>query len=446
MSPNSPIIRTAPPTGLHKLPAQNPALTISLDEAVKADLNKPSSENTERSYESGVDHFLYAWGGKLPATELDLCKYLKYFGDVIGRDFDALPVAQQNPDNDPRLNIRTLEIRLSNLAEWYRRHSFQDATQSPAVRKQLRELKKVFSRPKKKANPLWADDVMRVSQSLLTQRDDIDESSAKSRVAYATALRDNAFLLMGWWRGFRASEMVALRHDMISLERKPARRGRAERVQLKVFLSSTKGDRQNDGEEYTLPALPEIPELCPVAAYLAWRDFALDQRDTKHAQLASTPLSGSVFCKIYVGGQPSFNPLHENSVNKLLKAFLKKGGLNYSDYSSHSMRRGILNEMLEVGVPLHDASSWVKHKSPLTTKEYLDPADNIAETIISNSTPLLALTSPKKYSTSVAVTLKTQGGECEAEHSFTITVGYDTAENLKSELQRIQGLLDTHHN
>lgn len=446
MTANTPIIRTAPPTRLHKPPAQNPALAISLDEAVKADLNKPSAENTERSYESGVDHFLYTWGGKLPATELDLCRYLKYFGDVIGRDFDALPVAQQNPDNDPRLNIRSLEIRLSNLAEWYRRHSFKDATQSPAVRKQLRELKKTFSKAKKKAKPLWAEDIMAVSRTLLTQRDDIDESSAKSRAAYATALRDNAFLLIGWWRGFRASELIALRHDMITLERKPARRGRDERIQLKVFLSNTKGDRLNEGEEYTLPALPELPELCPVAAYLAWRDFAIDQRDTKHSHLAGSSLTGSVFCKIYVGGQPRFKPLHENSVNKLLKAFLKKGGLNYGDYSSHSLRRGILNEMLESGVALHDASKWVKHKSSSTTEDYLDPADNIAETVISSSPALLALTSSKKYSTPVAVTLKAQGSGEPSEHSFTITVGYDSAENLKSELQRIQTLLEANHN
>jgi len=72
------------------------------------------------------------------------------------------------------------------------------------------------------------------------------------------AARDQALILMDFWRAFRADELCRLRVEQITV-----RSGR----QLEVFLASSKTDREHRGQVVVLPALKR---LCPVQAYKDW--------------------------------------------------------------------------------------------------------------------------------------------------------------------------------
>ena len=369
---------------LTQVPSRNTERMERLQKLVEQALSTPDSENTERNYGVAIKHFEETWGGSLPATPLELCAYVMYYGEEISNEYEVLSDREKMGRDDPKLNPRSLAVYLAHLSTWYSRNGFTDATQDAAVRKVLREIRKRHSTPQKKARPLYADDIHKITRMLHRERNSQTGTDNASKSAYANSLRNMCFVVLGWWRGFRSQELRDIRHENIKLEMKPARRGRPASQQLTVFLPSTKGDRSKSGETYALPALPDSERYCPVQAYIAWKEFCIDARDNKRPDLQGAPLTGPVFCKISVAGNLSFETLNINSINKMFRSFLSKAGFIAEDFSSHSLRRGILNEMLEANVPLHEASRWVKHKSTSTTEDYLDASNSIAESVLSH--------------------------------------------------------------
>ncbi len=350
----------------------------SLDERltrrVAEALATPDNANTQAGYEQAIKHYRQTFGGLLPADEMGLCQYIMYFGDEIDVDF---PGKRLNPD--------TLRVRLSHLSTWHQRHFPQqaDPTQAPAVRKVLKEISGTFSTPKKKALPLWFEELTKIVAALNTQleHDNLDP------IKTGQILRDKALITMGWWRGFRVSEIQGLQWQLIDRERKPARQGRTERQLLRFHLRNTKGDRLKKGKDFTLPNVPELPLLCPVLAFDAWRDFALTQREINGI---NNPLIGPVFVGMNRWGHLNTKALSRDGINKLLKRIANSAGLAGVDFSSHSMRRGLLNEILESGFSLADAASWVGHGNVETTADYKDESTAVIETVLNTATCLPA--------------------------------------------------------
>jgi len=93
-------------------------------------LDAATSDNTRRAYRSAIRHF-EAWGGCLPTNRDSLIKYLVHFADL--------------------LNPRTLDARLTALAQWHQTQGFSDPTQDSTVRKTLKGIRRKHGKPKKKA-------------------------------------------------------------------------------------------------------------------------------------------------------------------------------------------------------------------------------------------------------------------------------------------------------
>ena len=153
------------------------------DAATPEYIQAATSENTRAAYQSDLRHFLQS-GGRLPATVLDLQRYLK--------------------NSAPQYNPRTVTRRMTALRQWHRLQGLPDPTQNPAIQKTLQGIARLHGQPKQQAPALRLSDVDTLVAYLK------QENSLLS-------LRNRALLLVGFFGAFRRSELVSLTWEHIVL-------------------------------------------------------------------------------------------------------------------------------------------------------------------------------------------------------------------------------------
>lgn len=245
--------------------------------------------STLRRYQGVCRHFEQAWGGRLPASSEMVVRYL-------GEHADSLTSS-------------TLDLHLAALAQWHLSHGFDDPTKSTQVRQVLRNIRAHHPRPAKQAEPLPLAE-LETCVAALQQR-----IASPDPVARLRASRDQALILIGFWRAFRADELCRLR-----IEHNRLRSGK----QLEIFLASSKTDRDHHGQVVVMPALKR---LCPVQAYEDWLSI-------------SELHEGPVFRPINQWGQVSAQGLKPEGVTYVLRESFARGGLEGQAYTGHSLRRG----------------------------------------------------------------------------------------------------------
>lgn len=294
-------------------------------------LDAATRANTQRSYESATRHF-EDWGGHLPASPDSVARYLaRYAGE---------------------LSINTLKQRLAALAKWHAEHGFVDPTHTSLVRKVLKGVQALHPAPEKRAAPLHLKQLGQVADWLeaviLTAR------TRDDRAAELRYLRDRAFLLVGFWRGFRSDELIRLRVEHVTLV--PA-------VGMTCFLGRTKGDRENTGTTFRVPALSR---WCPVVATEAW--------------LLRTGLTeGALFRGIDQWGHVADTGLHANSIIPLMRRLFVAAGLPSPDaYSAHSLRRGFAGWAADNGWDVKTLMEYIGWKDVHSALRYIDGGDGFA--------------------------------------------------------------------
>lgn len=292
-------------------------------------LDAAERENTRKSYESALRHFEIEWKGFLPATGESIARYLA--------DYAAT------------LSFNTLRSRLSAISRWHTENGFADPTRLPVVRQVLKGIRSIHSEPEKRARPLHLEQVQQVDNWLargLALANNQEDSARAMRLA-----RDRALLLLGFWRGFRADELVHLTIERVEVT---ASEG------LTCYLPRSKGDRQLEGRTFHCPALSR---LCPVTAYQSW--IAL-----------SGLTAGPVFRKIDRWGHVAESGLAPNSLIPLLRdLFAAAGVTNSEEFSSHSLRRGFAGWARANGWDLKDLMAYVGWKDIKSAMRYLDGAE-----------------------------------------------------------------------
>lgn len=253
-----------------------------------------SRANTRRSYESATRHFEVTWGGHLPATADSVARYLADYAD--------------------QLAVNTWKHRLASLAQWHAEHGFVDPTRAPVVRKVLKGIQTVHSTVERRAAPLQLTQLAQIDEWLESA---IHRARAQNdRAGELRHLRARAVILLGFWRGFRADELIRLQVEHLRV---------VPGQGMTCFLPQTKGDRQNLGTTHKVPALSR---WCPVTATYAWIEV-------------SGLTQGELFRGIDRWGGIRDRPMHANSVIPLLRRLFTDGGLTSpDDYSGHSLRRG----------------------------------------------------------------------------------------------------------
>ena len=287
----------------------------------RALLAAATSDNTRRTYRSAIRHF-QAWGGVLPCDEATVIRYLLAYADS--------------------LNPRTLALRLTALSQWHVHQGFFDPAASPTVRKTLAGIMRTHGKPKKKAKALPVEDLELIAAHLAS-------------LATLKARRDNALLQIGFFGGFRRSELVSLEVEHVAWEADG----------IVITLQRSKTDQQGEG---IVKAIPYGDGLCcPATALRVWLD-------------AASIVSGPLFRSINRWHQLGAEALNDGSVNTILEEWAKAAGLGYVPHlSSHSLRRGMATSAHRAGADPRDIKRQGGWRHDGTVQGYIEEAGQFEE-------------------------------------------------------------------
>ena len=298
----------------------------------KVFLTAATSENTRRAYRSAITHFL-AWGGLLPADEPAMIRYLLTYAES--------------------LNPRTLALRLTALSQWHVHQGFVDPASTPTVRKTLAGIGRTHGKPKKKAKALPLDDLERIVFHL-------------SELSMLKAKRDSALLQIGYFGGFRRSELVGLQVADVAWETDG----------IVITLPRSKTDQQGEGITKAIPYGGDI--CCPATMLRAWLD-------------AAGIVSGPLFRSVSKWSEVGDNKLSEGSVNAILESCANLIKLDYvPQLSSHSLRRGMATSAHRAGAGFREIKRQGGWRHDGTVQGYIEEAgqfeDNAAGSLLRRKT------------------------------------------------------------
>jgi integrase len=255
-------------------------------------------------------------------------------------------VARYLADYGSTLSINTLRHRLAALSRWHTRQGFLDPTKVFVVRQTLKGIRTLHPAPEKQARALQLQALQQVDAWL---QGSIEEARHRNdQPAILRHTRDRAILLLGFWRGFRADELVRLQIEHIDFARGEG---------LTCYIPRSKADRNAEGRTVRCPALSR---LCPVAAYEAWL-------------VVSHLTSGAVFRRINRWGHIASDGLLAGSIIPLLRRLFSATGIsNVDEYSSHSLRRGFAGWANANGWDLKSLMEYVGWSDINSAIRYLD--------------------------------------------------------------------------
>lgn len=163
----------------------------------------------------------------------------------------------------------------------------------------------------------------------------------------ARGLRDRAILLFGFAGAFRRSELVGLNVEDI---------GRQDEG-MTVTIRKSKTDQEAEGHTIAVPSSPES-EYCPVQAVEDWLTVAEIH-------------SGPIFRRLFRGDRIGPARLSSQSVALLVKEYAYKAGLDFQNYSGHSLRRGFLTSAAKQKSSVFKMADQSRHKSLEMVREYV---------------------------------------------------------------------------
>ena len=299
-------------------------------------LQAATSDNTRKTYRSAIRHF-EKWGGKLPSDRETITHYLI--------------------DHAETLNPRTLEVRLTALSQWHKFQGFNDPAQDPSVRKTLKGIRRTHGKPKKKAQALRLQDLAAMIKHI-TQ---LPESVKRTR--------DKALLLIGYFGGFRRSELVSINIEHLKWEAEG----------LIVTLQKSKTDQEGEGISRAIPYGNDL--ICPVRSLKEW----ITEANIK---------DGPVFRPINRWGQIQSRSLSPGSINELLKEIGAACNFDFViDLSSHSLRRGLTTSAARENVDFETIKKQGGWKSDATVWGYIEEgrlfSDNVGHSLIDSITEFI---------------------------------------------------------
>lgn len=289
-------------------------------------LQAATRDNTRIAYQSAIRHYEEEWGGLLPATANAVAHYLSDYAD--------------------QLTSSSLKARLSALARWHQDQGFPDPTKTAVVRSVMKGIRELHPHKPKQAPPVSLETLQQLDRWFSTQIQAASPGSAE----HLTLTRDRALVYLGFWRAFRSDDLSRIRVEDITLQTGA----------MDIYLHRSKGDRQNAGASFRVPALNV---LCPVDACRSWLSLAGFS-------------DGPLFRKITQWGRIGDAPLHPNSLSRLIKGVFQAAGIDgFQQFSSHSLKRGFATWASETGWDVKTLMEYVGWKDAQTALGYTQAKD-----------------------------------------------------------------------
>ena len=126
-------------------------------------------------------------------------------------------------------------------------------------------------------------------------------------------------------------------------------------------MISLLGAKTSDKLEQIFVSNTVDPIICPVVALKRW--LAVSGID-----------EGAVFRSLMRGGGVTNNQLSGHSVSHIMKRLFG------SNYSGHSLRRGLVTAAAKAGTPVHEIQKFSRHKSSDMVLRYTEAALGFAST------------------------------------------------------------------
>jgi len=300
-------------TNLSSVDQQPIAAAPELAAAVSAFVSAAVADNTRRAYRQDLADFA-RWGGSVPCTPEVLAAYVA--------------------DRAAILSPSTLTRRVVGISRAHTSKGLADPAKTDLVRTVLRGVRRSLGRAQRRAAPLLKQDLL----SLLPL------------MRGTKGTRDRALLLVGFAAALRRSEIVAL--DRSDLE--------FVNEGLKVHLRRSKTDQEGVGRTVAVPH--GRTEACPVRAMRQWLEAAKID-------------GGPVFRNVTKKGAVCEDRLTAQSVNLIVKGYVKCVGLLPSDYSGHSLRAGLVTSAAQAGIAAHRIMAQTGHQSPDMLARYIRDAN-----------------------------------------------------------------------
>lgn len=180
-------------------------------------------------------------------------------------------------------------------------------------------------------------------------------------------LRDRAILLLFFWTARRRAEIARLCYGDIWYGAAIDDRGHAHNTWLYQFRGKGQGNATDSAE------LP-----------LAVKE-AIDRYLEASGRSATIQPSDPLFTAILPGGkavQRPVKPLHSDTMNRILKTYLKLSGLDPTRFSLHSLRHTSLREHYAVNPDIRAIQRLARHGSLQYTELYLGELLGTADTAV----------------------------------------------------------------
>jgi site-specific recombinase XerD len=277
--------------------------------------------NTARAYQSDWRHFTTWCDGRgfaaLPASPEAVAYYVAAFRETLAP--------------------ATLTRRVSAIASAHGAAGFDTPTHAALVRRALSGARRRKGTAPDRKAPVTENDLREITAAHLPTG--------------AKGARDAALLLVGFFGGFRRSELVGIDVEHVAFVGEGA----------VITLPRSKTDQEGEGRPVAIPFGHEAA-TCPVAALRKWLTAAgID--------------SGPVFRPVNRHGQVSAERLTGRAVALVVKHYMQEIGKDTAAYSGHSLRAGFVTAAAHHGALDRDIMATTGHKSAAMIQVYTRDAN-----------------------------------------------------------------------
>lgn len=229
--------------------------------------------------------------------------------------------------------VSTIQRRLSAISQQHAAARLESPTRSAVVRLTMQGIRRTHAPVQgvRKVQPAVTSVIYKLVDPLGTSLID---------------LRDRALILLGFAGAFRRSELALLRlTDITETE-----------DGLRVRLRQSKTDQEGEGFVKGIPYGHEY-KTCPVRAWKAWKEAAgvtdgyAFRSITRHSKLGAS--------------------LSDRAVAEVIKRRAKAAGLEYTEFSGHSLRAGLATAAAQAGVSERVIAKQTGHKSLPVLRGYI---------------------------------------------------------------------------
>ena len=247
------------------------------------------------------------------------------------------------------IKMSTLKRRLVSIGVIHRLKGHYLDTKHPLIIENFMGIKRRKGSTQKGKKPLLINYL-----KLIINVIDQDKSKEIKKI------RDRTIILIGFSGGFRRNELVSLDYDDLDFVPEG----------LKITLKKSKTDQYGEGLIKGLPYF-DNSQFCPVLSIKKWIDIT---------EINSGPL----FRRFSKGSKLTQFRLTDQTVALLIKKYLKLAGIDYKNYSGHSLRSGFATSAAESGAEERSIMAMTGHKSTEMVRRYIKEANLFKNNALNN--------------------------------------------------------------